>query len=77
MQTHLAMLGPDHPHTLDSQENVAWLYFLKGKYDQTETLYRTVVEGSRRTLGLAHPLTQMRFGNQILGYELRARASIT
>ena len=51
------MLGPEHPDTLVSMNNLADAYSNQGKYAQTEALYRQILEINRRVLGAEHPCT--------------------
>jgi tetratricopeptide (TPR) repeat protein len=66
-------LGTDHPDTLVSKNNLAWVYHLQGKHDQAEALYREAIEGARRKLGIAHPSTQMFVRNLVNCYEQRGQ----
>jgi len=51
------MLGPEHPITLNSMNNLANVYFDEGKYAQAEALYSQTLEIRRRVLGPEHPIT--------------------
>ena len=46
-------LGPDHPHTLTSVNNLGQLLQDQGKFDLAEPFLRRALEGNERTLGLA------------------------
>src|SRR5439155_19933364 len=66
-------LGPDHPDTLRSMENVARLYQERGQYDAAESLYQQVLEGERRQLGADHPNTLTTLNDLAFLYRLRNR----
>ena len=51
------VLGPRHPSTLNSVNNLASLLKKQGKYDEAEPLYREALKVWRETLGDRHPLT--------------------
>jgi len=51
------VLGPEHPDTLSTVNNLAVLYDDQGKYEQAEPLYQRALEASERVLGLEHPDT--------------------
>ena len=51
------MLGPEHPDTLGSLNNLAVLYWNQGKYEQAEPLYQRALEAQERVLGPEHPNT--------------------
>ncbi len=50
-------LGPEHPDTLSSVENLASIYFEQGRIAESEPLYRRVLEARERVLGPEHPDT--------------------
>lgn len=50
-------LGPEHPDTLASLNNLAWALFKSGGYAESEPLYRRALEVRERTLGPEHPDT--------------------
>jgi hypothetical protein len=50
-------LGPTHANTLNSINNLAFLYDNKGELDKTEAMRRRCVEGYEETLGLGDRLT--------------------
>jgi tetratricopeptide (TPR) repeat protein len=50
-------LGPEHPSTLSSVHNLAFLLDRTGDYAGAEPLYRRALAGSERVLGPEHPLT--------------------
>jgi len=51
-------VGPDHPDTATSLNNLANLYWNQGKDEQAEPLYQRALSIDERTLGLQHPHTQ-------------------
>jgi tetratricopeptide (TPR) repeat protein len=51
------VLGPEHPNTLTSLNNLAALYRSQGKYEQAEPLYQRALAGRQRVLGPEHPNT--------------------
>ena len=57
-QLRLDQLGPDHPDTLNSMNNLATLYREMDRLDEAEPLFLNAVTGARRKLGLDHSLTQ-------------------
>jgi Flp pilus assembly protein TadD len=50
-------LGPEHPDTLASMEELAVTLDELKKYSEAERLYRKVVETQTRVLGPNHPIT--------------------
>jgi tetratricopeptide (TPR) repeat protein len=51
------VLGPEHPDTLSTVNNLATLYTDQGKYEQAEPLFQRVLAGRERVLGPEHPST--------------------
>jgi len=51
------VLGPEHPHTLTSVNNLAQLLNAQGNYGAAEPLYRRALEARERVLGPEHPDT--------------------
>ena len=51
------VLGPEHPDTLSSLNNLAVLYEDQGKYEQAEPLYQRALATRERVLGPEHPDT--------------------
>ena len=51
------MLGPEHPDTLTSVNDLALLLYNKGDYAGAEPLFRRALEASDCVLGLEHPDT--------------------
>jgi tetratricopeptide (TPR) repeat protein len=52
------VLGPDHPDTAGSLNNLALLYNNQGRYEEAEPLYKRALEILIKTLGKEHPNTQ-------------------
>ncbi|HUV04754.1 MAG TPA: tetratricopeptide repeat protein [Armatimonadota bacterium] len=50
-------LGPEHPDTLTSVNNLALLLYSKGDYDAAEPLFHRALEGFERVFGPEHPDT--------------------
>jgi tetratricopeptide (TPR) repeat protein len=48
-------LGPDHPNTATTLNNLALLYNSQGRYAEAEPLYQQALELSRELLGDRHP----------------------
>ena len=57
MEKFRATLGPDHPETLTSLNNLAMLLQACGRLTDAELLFREVVEKRRAKLGNLHPHT--------------------
>jgi tetratricopeptide (TPR) repeat protein len=51
------VLGPEHPDTLSTVNNLANLYYDKGEYEQAEPLYQLALSTHERVLGPNHPNT--------------------
>jgi len=51
------LLGPEHPSTLTSINNLALLYHNKGEYEKAEALHNRCLEARERLLGPEHPDT--------------------
>jgi tetratricopeptide (TPR) repeat protein len=63
------VLGEDHPHTLESKNDLAMLYKEQGRYDEAEPLLLKAVKGRRLKLGDTHPHTIESMNNLIALYE--------
>jgi serine/threonine protein kinase/tetratricopeptide (TPR) repeat protein len=57
VELYAAQLGANHPATLDSKSNLAYLYGAQGRYDRAEPLSEEVVKGRTARLGADHPDT--------------------
>ena len=51
------MLGPKHPHTLSSINNLALVLDSQGKYEEAEVMHQLALKGSEKVLGPEHPDT--------------------
>ena len=51
----LAILGSDHPYSIEFQDNLAEIYDLSGRHDEAETLYKRVLTMNKKELGPDHP----------------------
>jgi tetratricopeptide (TPR) repeat protein len=60
------VLGPEHPHTLTSVNNLAVLLRSKGDNAGAEPLYRRALEARERVLGPEHPNTLKSVNNLAL-----------
>jgi hypothetical protein len=63
LDIHRSQLGPDHPDTATSLNNLAGLYDSQGRYSEAEPLYLQTLEIWMHTLGENHPNTQTGQGN--------------
>ncbi len=57
------VLGPEHPDTLMSMNNLAELYWDRGEYEKAEPLLTQALEVKRRVLGPEHPDTLTSMNN--------------
>ncbi len=57
LTTYERVLGPEHPDTLRSVNNLAVLYRNQGKYEQAEPLLQRALTTRERVLGPEHPDT--------------------
>ena len=57
------LLGPDHPHTLTSRDNLARAYWSAGRLREAITLYERNLADRERLLGPNHPDTLTSRGN--------------
>jgi tetratricopeptide (TPR) repeat protein len=57
------VLGPDHPQTLMSRNNLAAAYELAGRLDEAIPLYEQTLTDAERVLGPDHPQTLMSRNN--------------
>ncbi|MCJ1313658.1 hypothetical protein MMC25_007337 [Agyrium rufum] len=56
-------LGPEHPDTLGTVENLATVYRNQGRYGEAETLYERALAGNEKKLGPEHPDTLLTVQN--------------
>jgi len=66
-------LGPEHPDTLTSVNNLAGLYQVQGRYGEAEPLYRRALAASEKVLGPEHPNT-LASVNNLAGFISSPRA---
>ncbi|RDL30230.1 uncharacterized protein BP5553_10508 [Venustampulla echinocandica] len=57
------VLGQDHPDTLTSMNNLAFLLKRQGNYSEAEPIYRQTLELSEKVLGQEHPDTLISMNN--------------
>ena len=63
MKFRKKVLGPEHPDTLTSMNNLAFLYNNQGKYETAEPLYEKTLQLSKKVLGPEHPDTLTSMNN--------------
>ena len=66
-------LGPDHPDTLTSHNNLAVAYRSAGRLDEAIRLFERTLTDSERLLGPDHPHTLASWGNLASAYESAGR----
>jgi tetratricopeptide (TPR) repeat protein len=66
-------LGPDHPDTATSLNNLAELYRAQGRYGEAEPLYQRALALCERVLGADHPDTAMSLNNLAALYDAQGR----
>jgi tetratricopeptide (TPR) repeat protein len=66
-------LGPEHPDTITSLDNLADLYRLQGRYAEAETLFERVWGIREHSLGPEHPDTATSLRNLAALYRLQGR----
>ena len=66
-------LGPDHPHTLASRNNLAYAYREAGRLDEAIPLFEQTLIDRTRTLGPAHPVTLTARNNLAGAYRAAGR----
>ena len=73
------LLGPDHPNTLTSRNNLARAYGSAGRLREAITLFERTLADAERVLGPDHPNTQLSRGNLAWAYGSagRLREAIT
>jgi CHAT domain-containing protein/tetratricopeptide (TPR) repeat protein len=67
------VLGPEHPDTLISANNLALAYQAQGRYGDAESLYRRALEACERVLGQEHPDTLESMNNLAFLYHAQGR----
>jgi hypothetical protein len=68
------LLGPEHPSTLNTANNLAQSLATQGKYADAERIKSEVYGVCKRVLGLEHPDTLSAAGNLNCGHYARDRA---
>ncbi|KAH7394832.1 hypothetical protein BKA66DRAFT_455924 [Pyrenochaeta sp. MPI-SDFR-AT-0127] len=48
------VLGPEHPDTLTSVDNLGWMLARQGKYEEAEAMHRRALEGHEKVLRVEH-----------------------
>ena len=72
--THLSkILGPDHPDTLTSRNNLAYAYLAAGRLGEAIPLYEQVLADHLRVLGPDHPHTLASRNNLAAAYKAAGR----
>ena len=66
-------LGPEHPNTDISYNNLAMLYTAQGRYPEAELLYKHTLLINEKTLGPEHPSTGTTLNNLALLYNDQGR----
>ena len=66
-------MGPDHPDTATSLNNLASLYQSQGHYKEAEPLLKRALEITEKALGPDHPDTAKRLNNLATDYAMRQR----
>jgi hypothetical protein len=56
LQDHRRILGPDHPNTLTSRNNLALAYRKAGRLDEAITLLEETLRDCERVLSPGHPM---------------------
>jgi tetratricopeptide (TPR) repeat protein len=67
------VLGPEHPQTLTSMNNLAGLYQSQGKYQAAEPLYEETLQLRKKVLGAEHPDTLTSMNNLAYLYESQGK----
>lgn len=57
------VLGSEHPDTLSSVINLAFLHSRMGEYEKAKPLYERALEGFIKKLGVDHPHTKIVLAN--------------
>ncbi|WP_330249763.1 HsdR family type I site-specific deoxyribonuclease [Nocardia sp. NBC_00565] len=75
LSDYVRVLGPEHPDTLASRENLATTYRLAGRVDDAIELLERAVADKERILGLGHPDILTPRSDLALAYESAGRLS--
>jgi tetratricopeptide (TPR) repeat protein len=73
LELYERVLGPEHPDTLISVNNLAGLYYHQGRYAEAEPLYERALRDRERVLGPEHPDTLSSVNNLALLYNNQGR----
>ncbi|HVB22938.1 MAG TPA: tetratricopeptide repeat protein [Ktedonobacteraceae bacterium] len=73
LQIREQVLGPQHPSTATSLNNLAALYDTQGKYEQAKPLYQRALRISEQVLGPQHPDTAQSLNNLALLYQSQGK----
>jgi tetratricopeptide (TPR) repeat protein len=73
VETKKKMVGPEHPNTLKSINNLASTYRNQGRWEEAETLEVQVLEIIKRVLGPEHPNTLKSINNLASTYRNQGR----
>jgi hypothetical protein len=57
------VLGPEHPDTLTSMNNLGWVLSSQGKHVEAEQIHQQTLELRKKVLGLEHPDTLTSMSN--------------
>ena len=68
------VLGPDHPDTLTSRNNLAYAHESAGRLDQAIALYEQTLTDSERVLGPDHPSTLTSRNNLAYAHQAAGRS---
>ena len=72
-QYTMAQFGKEHPDTLVSMNNLAFLYQSQGRYAEAEPLYQQALQLREKVLGKEHPDTITSVNNLAVLYESQGR----
>ncbi len=75
LRVHIATLGPEHPTTLSSKNNLARTYEKLGRPGDALPMFEEVLRIRKAKLGLSHPDTLNSISNVALAYETVRRLS--
>jgi len=67
------VLGPDHPDTLQSRNNLANAYWAAGRLDEAISLHEQTLAARERVLGPDHPDTLQSRNNLANAYQAAGR----
>jgi Tetratricopeptide repeat len=68
MEARKTVLGPEHPDTLTSMNNLAATYGNQGRWPEAEKLNVQVMEARKTVLGPEHSDTLTSMGNLTVAY---------